>query len=671
MTYQEAEKAVFDRLYKWHEEDSDFTFSVRQKGSKGSRRDYFIGTEKSNYFGFTLWSIPSYYPGSSTDLINYILQCTDGQWYFYLQFMQTNTPVDYQNEIGLKLLKRIHEKSQVLKTKGFTVYAPKEGNRMYNFEIRSVEKGYRDIQTLLEDLIPFIQETRTLVDREVERLKEEEPEWQAGVISPSQFDKLISKLEHRREKYREITEENKGATIDQEEAVLPESEKKEKRRYEPNRILYGPPGTGKTYYTVNHALSIIEGKNLNLYESEEREELQRRFAQYRAMGRIEFVTFHQSFGYEDFVEGIKPETIQEKEGRRLVTYEIKDGVFKRISERARGVKIAGAERNDDFELAFNDFKAALVASESDEIEIPMSKVSYAITAISDRSIYFRKHSGGTGHTLSIRTLREIYQGQRDYEQGLGIYYHPLVDYLKKYHAKKGSKRPSDALPTQNFVLIIDEINRGNIANIFGELITLLEPSKRAGQDEALEIVLPYSGDAFTVPDNLYIIGTMNTADRSVEALDTALRRRFSFTEMPPKFDQIAIEEDFEVDLQKLFITMNDRIEVLLDKDHRIGHAYFMHIMEAEDPEYELKYVFAKKVIPLLQEYFYGNPFSIGSVLGPGFVEIRPQYRHFPAAFFPERRADKEQFRIKDPFTFKDLYPFIQIYHTADENDTGL
>ena len=176
---------------------------------------------------------------------------------------------------------------------------------------------------------------------------------------------------------------------------------------------------------------------------------------------------------------------------------------------------------------------------------------------------------------------------------------------------------------KNHVLIIDEINRGNVSSIFGELITLLESDKRKGNKEELEVTLPYSKEQFTVPNNLHIIGTMNTADRSVEALDTALRRRFSFVEVMPEPSLISSHGSLKVtsgningiDVVKVLETINDRITILIDRDHSIGHSYFMNIKNIED----LRLVFKDKIVPLLQEYFYGDYGKIGLVLGDGFV----------------------------------------------------
>ncbi len=199
----------------------------------------------------------------------------------------------------------------------------------------------------------------------------------------------------------------------------------------------------------------------------------------------------------------------------------------------------------------------------------------------------------------------------------------------------------------NFVLIIDEINRGNIASIFGELITLIEPDKRKGKDEELSIKLPYSKKDFTVPSNLYIIGTMNTADRSVEALDNALRRRFVFEEMPP--DTSLLETNFNgINLQEVLEKINLRIEKLIDKDHKIGHSYFMNLENIDD----LKSAFRNKIIPLLEEYFYGDFVKIGLVLGSAFVEKS----NIDQNIFKTIESDDDYSDFEDRIIYKTVIP---------------
>lgn len=270
-----------------------------------------------------------------------------------------------------------------------------------------------------------------------------------------------------------------------------------------NQILFGPPGTGKTYNTVNMALDIVCPLAGGLkWETKSRDEARDKYQEMLLNGRIVFITFHQSMSYEDFIEGIKPKT---EDGK--ITYEVKDGIFKKLCEKAK-------DNNTQI--------------------------------------------------------------------------------------------------TQNYVMIIDEINRGNVANIFGELISLIEDDKRLGASEELRAELPYSHTAFSVPKNVYIIGTMNTADRSVEALDSALRRRFTFKEMMPKAELVPEENN----VRSIFEIINQRIEVLKDREHQIGHSYFMGVENEDD----LKDVFYDKIIPLLQEYFYGDYEKIQLVLGEGFVK---------------------------------------------------
>ncbi|WP_051929360.1 AAA family ATPase [Flavobacterium sp. 83] len=235
------------------------------------------------------------------------------------------------------------------------------------------------------------------------------------------------------------------------------------------------------------------------------------------------------------------------------------------------------------------------------------------------------------------------------------------------------KKENKKAEHKKYVLIIDEINRGNISSIFGELITLLEDDKRKGilkeNKEAIEVELPYSDDKFSVPDNLYIIGTMNTADRSVESLDTALRRRFSFVEMYPNSEILKNEHDSkgiisneegEIDLVQLLETINGRIEILIDKDHKIGHSFFINTKTFQ----ELKLVFKDKVIPLLEEYFFGDFGKVGLVLGKGFIEKADVKDKVAFADFDH--DDKDILREKAIYLFSKCADwkandFIQIY----------
>jgi len=206
-------------------------------------------------------------------------------------------------------------------------------------------------------------------------------------------------------------------------------------------------------------------------------------------------------------------------------------------------------------------------------------------------------------------------------------------------------------PLKNYILIIDEINRGNISKIFGELITLIEPSKRIGADEEIKVKLPYSNDDFGVPQNLYILGTMNTADRSIALMDTALRRRFEFIEMLPDLEVL---NDLLVDginIKLMLEKINQRVEYLYDRDHTIGHSYFISLKENATLE-ELENIFKNKIIPLLQEYFYDDWEKILMVLGNGFIEkkvISNDIFDYKVDDYLEQ--EKYVYKIKDKFDF--------------------
>ena len=386
-----------------------------------------------------------------------------------------------------------------------------------------------------------------------------------------------------------------------------------------NQILYGPPGTGKTYNTINKALEIIDPEFLEL-NKDKRSELIKRFNELKTKGQIVFSTFHQSMSYEDFVEGIKPVSVNDQ-----VNYKIEKGIFKRISIESEKYSLTSSDdsidKKIDFENRFDYLKNMLDEEDEKGLEIPMTKKQYYITGIDDSHIKFRKASGGTSHDLVISVLRDIYLGKRKYNQaGLGIYYYPLIEALKRVKPTADFKIAE--VQNKEFVLIIDVINRGNVSQIFGELITLIEEDKRLGQENELKVTLPYSKEEFGVPANLHIIGTMNTADRSVEALDTALRRRFSFIEMVPKPELIRTEGSLkakngildEIDLVAVLHIINKRIEKILDRDHMIGHSYFLKVKNLKG----LKGTFQNSIIPLLQEYFFGDYGKIGLVIGKGF-----------------------------------------------------
>ena len=379
-----------------------------------------------------------------------------------------------------------------------------------------------------------------------------------------------------------------------------------------NQILFGPPGTGKTYNTINKALEII-GENI---EGKTRKEIKDLFDAKMTEGQIVFTTFHQSMSYEDFIEGIKPETIDNS-----VIYNVKDGIFKEICNNASEVK------TDNFDDAYESFINDLTEKETIELETNTQKKKFFIRVNSNKNCLVTPQTlSATPMTVTKNMIKSYILEKKvlDWKP----YTIPIADYLMRNFPVKSAEKKKDTTNSKNYVLIIDEINRGNVSQIFGELITLIEDDKRLGKSEALEVTLPYSKETFGVPSNLYIIGTMNTADRSVEALDAALRRRFSFEEMPPKYDLDGLKYEIAgINAADILQTINQRIEKLLDKDHAIGHAYFLQ-KENTPSVKTLQNSFYKSIIPLLQEYFFGDYGKIGLVLGRGFVQRKKQAASF-------------------------------------------
>jgi 5-methylcytosine-specific restriction protein B len=520
---------------------------------------------------------------------------------------------------------------------------------------------------------------------------------------------------------------------------------------------------------------------------------------------IAFCTFHQSFSYEDFIEGIKPvmsdkkshitdeSTLEKKDCEKGLEYEIQDGVFKQIAQHADSWdKQEEKSKPESFSLTPDEVNGAVfykmslgnsTVEDDDEIYkycIANNKIALGwggnvdFTAVKDeatlyelakaegieevpaRFVSYLKFALKIGNYVviskgntRIRAIAKVtgdyyfdseseieYNHFRDVEWIIKDEDIPVKEFYKKsfmqqslYKLKnqfinpdffKATEKPVDKIGEKeirrNHVLIIDEINRGNVSQIFGELITLIEKDKRKGQPEELSVTLPYSKEKFSVPPNLYIIGTMNTADRSIEALDTALRRRFTFKEMPPRpelasskriiwdffwrykdvswknkefvalengvYNLLEPDESFKenekveiwegwkkegmhvkqiktlddikftgIDVEKLLTTINSRIEKLIDKDHKIGHSYFMSVRSIDD----LKNCFKDKIIPLLEEYFYGDFGKIGLVLGDGFVKAPLKNEDFEFATFEGYDADiVEDFKQRKVYGFTDI-----------------
>lgn len=475
-----------------------------------------------------------------------------------------------------------------------------------------------------------------------------------------------------------------------------------------NQILYGPPGTGKTFNTINKALSIIEPKTENEIKFEQREDLKEKFDDYIKNGQIVFTTFHQSMSYEDFIEGIKP--VKPDDNDLFLKYNIQDGLFKFACANAAYLcyKKYQKIKRQTFNYTFDDLYDAFIEKIQESLknneptiyktltgkDVTVIEINSndSIKARAKNSIANRKPAPLTKENLQklydkfnnvdeIKTLKQvretveispritefyaIFKGLKEFEskefkpdielldENIEIESYDIDEVIKKFNAGVYTNAIKEfGKSADPVVLIIDEINRGNISQIFGELITLLEEDKRLGKNESLEVILPYSKEKFGIPPNLYIIGTMNTADRSVESLDTALRRRFSFTEMMPEPNTLYGKLIKDIALDELLKVINERVEILLDRDHTIGHSYFIKL-EKDDTE-GLKQVFKNCIIPLFQEYFYGDYEKIGLIIGKDFFEEPKKYNKdifasFYTQQYPENGSVLRLKEINDDF----------------------
>lgn len=419
-----------------------------------------------------------------------------------------------------------------------------------------------------------------------------------------------------------------------------------------NQILYGPPGTGKTYHTIDKALEILCERGEIDSIPQERDEKKALFNECMEQGQIGFVTFHQSYGYEDFVEGIRPRLSGENDESQIsekMEYEIKDGIFKSMCKKANENYEKSQKDSSEVkrEIELDDLLeqyATYIEYELKEGKEPKFESKEWTTKMKIQGVH-RLQNGdfssimigtnkdsGVMQRLTQKVIKRDYEKfkngeikdwndikpsyeSKSHRHGNAGYYFTLYESIAEFEKTHYQVSTIPTLEStfdnrlKPYILIIDEINRGNISKILGELITLLEPSKRKGEEEALEVKLPYSQEPFSVPNNLYIIGTMNTADRSIALLDTALRRRFEFIEMLPDSKELSTNCD-GINLQKLLEAMNNRIEFLLDRERSIGHAFFIGVTNLND----LQAVFKHKILPLLQEYFYDDYAKINAVL---------------------------------------------------------
>ena len=425
------------------------------------------------------------------------------------------------------------------------------------------------------------------------------------------------------QRYLEFLHDKNRASIQEDNKTMENNELKEYTellRMKKNIILQGAPGTGKTYTTAALALSLID-ENISYFNHDV---VMEKYQEYVEKGQIAFVTFHQSMDYEDFVEGLKPQLVENSDGNTAgIAYRVEDGIFKRLCKQA--IKDSAlVSMQDNFESVWGKLVDKL--DEKNFIEIPLLSgkntfrielneygTGLATRTYEDDSFQKDRWINGKSKFFSKEQLYNVYRGLPGTPaRGHDNYRKAIIRYCKENLGLVEYALPLNNTQsnTNPFILIIDEINRGNVSKIFGELITLLESDKRIGSMHPINVRLPYSRELFSVPPNIYLIGTMNTTDRSVGTIDYAVRRRFAFITL--KSEKSAIEKFYDnvssgtdavlknkalelFSSVKRFIEEN-KIEENFD-DLMPGHSYFM---AKSDAELEQKFIY--EVLPLLHEY---------------------------------------------------------------------
>ncbi|HAS6021675.1 TPA: AAA domain-containing protein [Vibrio vulnificus] len=574
----------------------------------------------------------------------------------------------------------------------FATFEPTQ--KKINFELRYEHRDTYDCSEVSDDLYRQLRKSKQLKKFTQQYPITRKPYWPANYLSDDYID-----------------------DIPDESGVAEQGETYQMGNLTPlNQILYGPPGTGKTYHTIEAAVKAAEPS----FSWHSRDALKAEYDRLVSGKRIRFVTFHQSYGYEEFVEGLRAVSNQDNQ----IEYPIQSGIFKQICQDATasainqpatlkpsakiwklsidGVKSSrvrdycfannlaaigwgntgdmssegrSAEEQDYFESLGALAKSSIMEfsnrmAEGDIVVCVKGQWSIQAVGVVSGDYQFREEGvedrSDFCHVMPVDWLAtgldvNLYELNDNTRLTLKTCYEltrftsiELYEVLEKSAVKLKNYSQADNSPEkhhnkQNYVLVIDEINRGNISKVFGELITLIEPSKRKGQAEALELTLPYSGKPFSVPDNLYIIGTMNTADRSLAMMDTALRRRFDFVEMMPKPELLAGAVVKGIDLQRLLEVLNQRIEILYDREHTLGHAFFMPVkalVEQDKQELafsELQSVFQNKIIPLLEEYFFEDWSKIRLVLADN---QKPQEKQFIKEYVQSNQELNALFGVK-------------------------
>jgi hypothetical protein len=645
---------ILTYLLKFKEKHPDFTFSLRKRDSVQSKDKRLVNGQW--FQGSHYIYVPLFKKGDSArkiKTVGFVIGIhEDGNLNNYIE-------ISFKSGIDDPKEKEFH--IQLAKHIGLQLNQKNHGTKVYS--------NQNDLWNNLEEYITnFRNYALELLDNL--GLKD------SYLVKENDFQKDLNRIKLIQTKLQDPVDSEKS---------IKQNDELESSNEMLNQILYGPPGTGKTYNTISKAIYIIDPQ-FDFYQS--RKIIKDKFEELVRSGQIVFTTFHQSMSYEDFIEGIKP--IAPTSENSSINYKVENGIFKNLCKKA--IEKKGSV---NFDEAYSLFVNDVIESGTIELTSLVQKKPFTVrinsneTAVAIPKTAIATEMGVTKEMMRDYVINGVVKDWKTYTTTIG-------EYLKSNY--KISVQNIDNTKN-NYVLIIDEINRGNISQIFGELITLIEEDKRLGKSEALEVTLPYSKEKFGVPSNLYIIGTMNTADRSVEALDTALRRRFCFEEMMPMsellspsalyckllwdyetvdwdhpefkekeeqfFNFTQVSEDFKVqrkgiwetmkvdyirddfsyfedfdytgcNLQAILEKINNRIEVLLNRDHLIGHSYFLNVRTEE----QLKATFKNNIIPLLQEYFYGDYEKIGLIIGSGFFEKAEKFsKELFASFDTQNHPD--------------------------------
>ncbi|PKB44197.1 5-methylcytosine-specific restriction protein B [Cellulophaga sp. RHA19] len=694
ISYKEYEKVVFEWLIQKHKKDSDFTFSLRKKGSKGAEQDYFIGREKSKYFGMTFWNIPTGgYPGSTGGCITLIFSYSKDTYSYRFEFVQSKNYNDLQNKSIIKLLLKV--KKSIESSIGFSYISPVENKKLI-LHTKQIKSSYISLETMLVDVDKELNILIPAVNNAIAEIKLDNPEFIGYRFTINEFNKMLNKLKKRlktaptkhsktdqstliREKYsnwlkgneksnkvnsylrsieilneilaKDIYLENdiESLTLLYKDLIKQQGNENSRYYYEKapsygnsgfysasvksfidflneesmissksnkelkpiNQILYGPPGTGKTYFFKNELFEKYTSKQTSITKEQHFETVVGNCSWWQViaialldLGKSKVTNIFEHKWVQKKASLSNSKTIRPTLWGQLQSHTVNECKHVNVSSRQQPL-IFNKTEDSYWEILEEEVKE--LTPELYDFRDSVENYNPDPDKVVKHYNFVTFHQSFAYEDF-IEGIKPILPENIEEAGDLG---YRIEDGIFKDLCIKAKNDPS-----KRYAIFIDEVNRGNVSAIFGELITLIETDKRKGAKNEMSITLPYSKKEFSVPKNLDIYGTMNTADRSVEALDTALRRRFEFKEVMTNYNVIKNEEVDGIKLAGVLKIINERIELLLDRDHTIGHSYFIGL----DKNKKLANVFNNKIVPLLQEYFYGDYGKIGLVLGDGFVE---------------------------------------------------